>query len=145
MLFCSSFTLYDLRCLSCSCDHCESNYSYCFMMSSILGLKHTFLQDFPSLTSSSLPGWSHDSVIVCCFEVFGNSAIKSQNTVKPNPLCRLPVTSPTSRDVPFSPNSITPTSLDGKFRGTSPREVGVMEFGLKRDVTACRGRHGKSA
>ena len=39
------------------------------------------------------------------------SAVKSQNTVKPNPLCRLPVTSATSRDVPFSPNSITPTSL----------------------------------
>ena len=38
------------------------------------------------------------------------SAIKSQNTVKPNLLCRLPVTSATSRDVPFSPNSITPTS-----------------------------------
>ena len=39
-----------------------------------------------------------------------STAVKSQNTVKPNPLCRLPVTSATSRDVPFSPNSITPTS-----------------------------------
>jgi len=37
------------------------------------------------------------------------SAVKSQNTVIPNPLCRLPVTFATSRDVPFSPNSITPT------------------------------------
>ena len=48
------------------------------------------------------------------------SAIKSQNTVKPNPLCRLPVTFATSRDVPFSPNSITPTSrklpVQGSFR-----------------------------
>jgi len=39
------------------------------------------------------------------------SAVKSQNTVKPNPLCRLPVTSATSQ---------------GSFG-----EVGVMEFGLK--------------
>ena len=46
---------------------------------------------------------------------------KPKHSIKPNPLCRLPVTSTTSRDIPFSPNSITPTS---------PK---------------LRGRHGKSA
>jgi len=77
----------------------------------------------------------------CCIH---KSAVKSQNTVKPNPLCRLPVTSVTSRDVPFSPNSITPTSLKLPVQG-SFGEVGVMEFGLKgtsrlvADVTG--GRH----
>ena len=71
------------------------------------------------------------------------SAIKSQNTVKPNPLCRLPVTSATSRDVPFSPNSITPTSPKLPWTG-SFGEVSVMEFGLKgtsrlvADVTGSR-------
>ena len=40
----------------------------------------------------------------------GYTAVKSQNTVIPNPLCQLHVTFATSRDVPFSPNSITPTS-----------------------------------
>ena len=58
------------------------------------------------------------------------AAVKSQNTVKPNPLCRLPVTSATSRDVPFSPDSITPTSPKLPWAG-SFGEVGVMEFGLK--------------
>ena len=72
------------------------------------------------------------------------TAVKSQNTVKPNPLCRLPVTSATSRDVPFSPNSITPTSPKLPVQ-RSFGEVGVMEFGLKgtsrlvADVT--RSRH----
>jgi len=57
------------------------------------------------------------------------AAIKSQNTVKPNPLCRLSVTSATSRDVPWT----------GSFG-----EVGVIEFGLKgtsrlvADVTGSR-------
>ena len=46
------------------------------------------------------------------------TAIQSQNTVKPNPLCRLP--------------------LDEKFRGS--RRNGIW---AKGDVTACRGRHGE--
>ena len=53
------------------------------------------------------------------------TAIKSQNTVKPNPICRLPVTSATSRDVPFSPNSITPTSPKLPVQG-SFGEVGFL-------------------
>ena len=75
--------------------------------------------------------------------VYHNSAVKSQNTVKPNPLFRLPVTYATSRDVPFSPNSITPTSPKLHWTG-SFSEVGVMEFGLKgtsrlvADVTGSR-------
>ena len=74
---------------------------------------------------------------------YARSVVKSQNTVKPNPLCRLPVTSDTSRDVPFSPNSITPTSPKLPWTG-SFGEVGVMEFGLKEtsrlvaDVTGSR-------
>ena len=62
-----------------------------------------------------------------------NSAVKSQNTVKPNPLCRLPVTSPLAQ---FPLRRLPETSLDG--------EVGVMEFGLKgtsrlvEDVTGSR-------
>jgi len=53
------------------------------------------------------------------------------------------VTSATSRDVPFSPISITPTSPKLPWMG-SFGEVGVMEFGLKgtsrlvADVTGSR-------
>jgi len=47
-----------------------------------------------------------------------------------------------TRDVPFSPDSITPTSpklpRSGKFR-----EVGVIESGLKGTSRVCRGRHGE--
>jgi len=50
---------------------------------------------------------------------------------------------PTSRDVPFSPNSITPTAPKLPIQG-SFRDVGVMEFGLKgtsrlvADITGSR-------
>ena len=77
-----------------------------------------------------------------CLHAGCYNAIKSQNTVKPNPLCQLPVTSATSRDVPFSPDSIMPTSPKLPVQG-SFGEVGVMEFGLKG--TSRLGRHGKSA
>ena len=72
-----------------------------------------------------------DDCTYCYYDNHDNkSAVKSQNTVKPNPQCRLPVTSATSRDVPFSPNSITPTSPKLPWAG-SFGEVGEMEFGLK--------------
>jgi len=57
-----------------------------------------------------------------------------------------PVMSTTSlwqtRDNPFSPNSITPTSPKLPIQG-SFGEVGVMEFGLKGTSRVCRGRHGE--
>jgi len=53
-----------------------------------------------------------------------------------------PVMSATSprqtRDVPFSPDSITPTSPVRESFG----EVGVMESGLKGTSRVCRRRHG---
>ena len=50
---------------------------------------------------------------------------------------------PTSRDVHFPERStfnFPETSLDGKFRGSWRNGIWA-----KGDVTACRGRHGKSA
>jgi len=61
---------------------------------------------------------SSTSNIFCALHTDINAAVKSQNTVKPNPLCRLP----------------------GKFWGS--RRNGIS---AKGDVTACRGCHGKSA
>jgi len=62
------------------------------------------------------------------------AAVKSQNTVKPNPLCRLPVMSATSRDVRFSPKSFTATSpklpWTGSFEvsGKSPKELSQLNI-----------------
>jgi len=47
-----------------------------------------------------------------------------------------PVTSATTRDVPFSPNSITPTSPSEKCRGSRRNEIWA-----NGDITVYRGRH----
>ena len=113
------------------CNHKQTEWSCCKHSLSVN--LHTSINLQTHYTNSSRH--SHFTIYY--------SAAKSQNTVKPNPLCRLNVTSATSRDVPFSPNSITPTSPKLPWTG-SFGEVGVMEFGLKgmsrlvADVTGTR-------
>ena len=106
--------------------------------------------DFPGTPAGQRSGWMTEAGVHGMETRFPSASVQHRKLYNAVQYCRkkpkhskAQSTMPTSRDVPFSPNCITPTSPKLPVQGSFGK-VGVMEFGLKgtsrlvADVTGSR-------